>query len=314
MDFMKLEPVLILCSAAAGLAVGQAVPDVPYLVCVEPLLTGMLFFVFLSLEAGRLKDSFRNLRFTLASTGVNFVWTPLLAFALGLVFLPGRTDLQIGLMMLCIAPCTDWYLIFTGLARGNVELGASILPLNLVLQIALLPLYLFIFFGGSVQTSPADLAASIVAVLVAPAALAVLLRAGAGRSAGLARVREGLGAVSEPAQLLFLCLAIAAMFAAESGSVLGSPAVFARLLAPVLLFFAVNLFAVRLLVRRLGMSWEDGIALNLTTLARNSPLSLAIAASAFPGRADIAFVLVVGALIELPVLALIAWYLRGKRG
>lgn len=29
--------------------------------------------------------------------------------------------------------CTDWYIIFTGIAKGNTVLSASILPLNLIL-------------------------------------------------------------------------------------------------------------------------------------------------------------------------------------
>lgn len=42
----------------------------------------------------------------------------------------------------------------------------------------------------------------------------------------------------------------------------------------------------------------------MTTLARNSPVVLAIAA--FPDRPLVAVALVVGPLIELPVLALVA--------
>jgi len=41
-------------------------------------------------------------------------------------------------------------------------------------------------------------------------------------------------------------------------------------------------------------------------LARNSPLDLAIAVIAFPFNPLIALVLVIGPLIELPVLALVA--------
>ena len=48
------------------------------------------------------------------------------------------------------------------------------------------------------------------------------------------------------------------------------------------------------------------MALNFTTLARNSPLSLAIAVAAFPDRPLISVALVVGPLIELPVLSIIA--------
>jgi hypothetical protein len=30
--------------------------------------------------------------------------------------------------MLMVTPCTDWYLIFTGIAKGNVALSTAILP------------------------------------------------------------------------------------------------------------------------------------------------------------------------------------------
>lgn len=69
---------------------------------------------------------------------------PALMALLCFVFL--SVDVRMGLVMLLVTPCTDWYLVFTGLARGNVELGASILSLNLLLQICLPPVYLSAFF------------------------------------------------------------------------------------------------------------------------------------------------------------------------
>ncbi len=47
--------------------------------------------------------------------------------------------------MLMVTPCTDWYLIFTEIAKGNVALSTAILPVNLILQVLLLPIYLFLF-------------------------------------------------------------------------------------------------------------------------------------------------------------------------
>lgn len=46
--------------------------------------------------------------------------------------------------------------------------------------------------------------------------------------------------------------------------------------------------------------------MSYTTLARNSPIALAIAIVAFPGEPLVALALVIGPLIELPALALIA--------
>ena len=56
-----------------------------------------------------------------------------------------------------VTPCTDWYLIFTGISKGNVALGSSILPLNLVLQLVLLPVYVFLIGGSSVDMNTMQL-------------------------------------------------------------------------------------------------------------------------------------------------------------
>lgn len=48
----------------------------------------------------------------------------------------------------------------------------------------------------------------------------------------------------------------------------------------------------------------------MTTTARNSPIALAIAVAAFPDRPLIAVALVIGPLVELPVLAVLAQIVR----
>ncbi|HIH69628.1 hypothetical protein [Methermicoccus shengliensis] len=34
----------------------------------------------------------------------------------------------LGLIMLLVTPCTDWYLVFTGVARGDVPFCLTLLP------------------------------------------------------------------------------------------------------------------------------------------------------------------------------------------
>ena len=104
----------------------------------------MLFLVFLQIPLKDILKSFKNLKFTLTAVIINFIWTPLLILVLGRLFLVDHPELLIGYIMLMVTPCTDWYLIFTGISKGNVALGSSILPLNLVLQLVLLPVYVFL--------------------------------------------------------------------------------------------------------------------------------------------------------------------------
>lgn len=234
------------------------------------------------------------------------------AYLLGRVFFRDVIDMQMGLMMLMVTPCTDWYLVFTALAKGNVALGASILPLNLLLQIVLLPVYLMLFYGGSVSIASGSVVFSIVIVLIIPFVLAFACKQLERRGA-LTKAVGWLRNKGDDAQLLFLCLAVVSMFASESRSLFENPAMLAKMLVPLILFFTVNFVLVRFIGGRLDFSKEDIVPLNFTTLARNSPLSLAIAVAAFPDRPLISLALVIGPLIELPALAVIAGIINRLR-
>lgn len=75
---------------------------------------------------------------------------------------------------------------------------------------------------------------------------------------------------------------------------------------PVLLFFIVNFFVGQKVGQLMKFSTRDRVSLSLTTLARNSPIALAIAMTAFPYQPLIALTLVIGPLLELPILAIIS--------
>lgn len=70
--------------------------------------------------------------------------------------------------------------------------------------------------------------------------------------------------------------------------------------------FIINYVLGRLVGRLLKFSYEDTVSLSLTIIARNSPVALAIAVTAFPNQPLIASTLVIGPLIELPILAIVS--------
>lgn len=308
----QLQPVFIILSAIAGLLLGFRTSLGDFSVnFIEPFLMILLFFVFLSVDGQKLKNAWKNIKFTLTATAINFIWTPLFAFGLGLLFFHDSLDLQMGLVMLMVTPCTDWYLVFTGLAEGNVELGASILPLNLLLQVLLLPVYLFLFFGDSANFNATSIVTSIIVVLAIPFCLSLLLKGLQKNSAALRPGIEKINSWSDNAQLIFLCLAVISMFASESRNVFKNPMLLVRMLIPMAIFFTANFILGRLIGRKMTMPSSDVTALIFTTLARNSPLSLAIAVAAFPDQPLISLALVIGPLIELPALTFIVNIIKG---
>lgn len=263
----------------------------------------MLFGLFLTIDLNELKTSFLNVKFAVSNIVLNFLWTPLFAYGLGYLFLSDQLPIWIGFVMLMVTPCTDWYLVFTGAAKGNVPLSTSVLPVNLVLQVLLLPIYLMVFFGTTGNVELNSLVESIFLVLVIPFAGAHITKKFFDR--GKSTVRRSISFL-ENSQVLFLALAVVAMFASEGKNLVENPDVIYSLLVPVLIFFAAAFLIAQIVSRVLGFPYEDRVSLTLTTMARNSPISLAIAVAAFPTQPLIALSLIIGPLIELPILVLTA--------
>jgi ACR3 family arsenite efflux pump ArsB len=300
----KLEPLLLLAAVALGVALS---PLLRISAAASPLvgvfLACMLFGLFWEAPLKDIGNSFRNVKFTVTSLVINFAFTPVFAWILMGAFMPGQPYLALGLLLLMVTPCTDWYLVFTGMAKGNVPLSTALLPLNLIAQVALLPVYILVFSGVRGDVDMALLARSAAVTLVVPFAAAKLLKLALRNRSGPTRIAEALFAKR---QFVWLWLAVAAMFASErifSGGYLG---ILVTIALPVLTFFAAMFAFSRLVARAMRFSFPDYVSLAFTTLARNSPLSLAFAQRAFPENREVLLPLVVGPLLELPILALIA--------
>ena len=311
--FERFQSLLILASVLLGLGLAQ-VEGLSTVASplITPLLMGMLYAAFLPIPLQHFGRAFRDYRVTLTSLVINFLWTPLLAWGLGALFLADAPDLRVGLLMLMVTPCTDWYLVFTGIAKGNVGLATALLPLNFIWQMVLLPIYLAVFAQSLVSLNLWVLGSKVAVVLFMPLALAVLSRFVMVRRKGEAGLTRHLPKVAI-AQLLCLNLAIAAIFAAEGATLIQRPDLVLRLLLPIGLFFVINFVLAQQVGKALKLAYPEVACLTCTTLARNSPVALAVAASAFSDRPLIALTLVVGPLLELPILALVSQVLLRLR-
>lgn len=303
----KFQSFIILFMVFIGIILGQIDLIQAYSeYLIMPSLMAMLFLVFIQIPIKDITKSFKNMKFTLTSICINFIWTPILVFILGRVFLGNNSDLLIGFVMLMLTPCTDWYLIFTGIAKGNVALGASILPLNLILQLILLPVYVFLIGQSSVQMDVLNLLKGVIVSLIIPLFGALIYRKLSISKKGIDYFDKNIVSKACDYQGYFLNIAIVFMFASQGKILLKNPQILLQLLIPVLLFFIINLIVGQFVGRKLNLSHEDNVALNLTTLARNSPIALAIAVATFPNKPLISLALIIGPLIELPVLFIVS--------
>lgn len=310
----KFQSFIILIMVAIGIILGQINIFQRYAeYLIMPALMIMLFLVFIQIPLKEVGKSFKNVKFTITSVVMNFIWTPIIVFILGRLFLNNQPETLIGFVMLMVTPCTDWYLIFTGISKGNVALGSSVLPLNLVLQLVLLPLYIFIIGGTSVSINIVSLAKGVIYSLLVPLTLAIIFRKVAISKIGIEKFEDKLTYKACDYQGYFLNLAIVAMFASQGKVLLENLQILLILLVPILLFFLINFIAGRFVGKIINLTYEDNVALNLTTLARNSPIALAIAVATFPDKPLISLALIIGPLIELPMLFLISKVLLNIR-
>lgn len=300
----KLEPILIF----GAIILGLLCKDITTINNISPslitvFLALMLFALFLDIPLEDIRNSFSNKKFTSISIMINFIWTPLFGYFLGNILLNGQIDLFIGFIMLIITPCTDWYLLFTKMAKGNVALSLSILPINLILQLILLPVYLLLFFSSSNNIALMDLADSLLTFIIIPFITAQVIKF---ILKNKSETKDKITTIFSNCQIIFLCIAIFGLFNTEAVSLFENLNVIGLVFVPLIIFFIINFILDYFIAKKSGFNYEDYVSLTLTTLARNSPLALAIAIKTFPNNELIAIALVIGPLIELPVLYLVS--------
>ena len=287
----KLEPIIIFSAVIIGLIFSniQIIADNTSSL-INIFLCLMLFGLFLEVPLSELKNSFKNVKFTSTSLIINFIWTPLFGYFLGSLFLKGNVDILIGFFMLILTPCTDWYLVFTKMAKGDLPLSLSILPINLVLQIVLLPAYLILFFSSGNSMDYTQLMYSLIIVIVIPFTAAQIVKFILNNE-----LNEKAANLFSSLQIWFLSLAVFCIFASQGELLFENLDSVLTIFVPLILFFIANAIIDLLVSEKI-----------MTTLARNSPLALAIAINSFPGHELISIALVIGPLIELPVLYIVS--------
>ena len=298
----KIEPIILIFAIVIGLITSNIhILSNNTGNLINLFLCIMLYGLFLEVPLKNLKKSFTNIKFTSTTLIINFIWTPLFGYFLGNLFLNGNIDIFIGFFMLILTPCTDWYLVFTKMAKGDLNLSLSLLPINLILQIILLPVYLIIFFSSNNSMSYIDLGYSILIVIVIPFILAQLTKAILNDD-----INEKASDFFSNYQIVFLALAVFAIFNSTGELLFKNLNSVLTIFIPLIIFFITNTIIDLLLSEKINFTYEEYASLTMTTLARNSPLALAIAINSFPGRELIAIALVIGPLIELPVLYIVS--------
>jgi ACR3 family arsenite efflux pump ArsB len=266
----------------------------------------VIFAVMLGVEIKEVTHAFRKVKQTALALVVNFIFIPIFAWAIGWLFLRNQPDFWAGVILYTLTPCIGWYLIFIDLAQGDVAWGMSLLPWNIILQIVLMPVYLYFLVGKVLPLDVSALARSVVLYLFLPFVLAYVVQkfviARRGREYFFSTVKHWMGEV----KLWALVVVIVSMFASVDALGIGDLGRVALIIGVIALFF-FSMFLIALLVGRLGkLTYEENTTLAFTTTARNSEAVIGVAVSAFPGHPLVYLAIILGPIVELPMLLLIS--------
>ncbi|WP_208029803.1 arsenic resistance protein [Rhabdothermincola sediminis] len=300
----EAKPFILIGAIVAGFAINRladgALTDYGWLVQVG--LFAVVFSIMAFVEIKGVGRAFRNTKSTALAVTTNFVLVPLFAWTLGWLILHNHPDLWAGVILYTLTPCIGWYLIFIDLAKGNLEWGLAMLPIDITLQIVLLPLYLWLLIGKVIPIQPLVLIRSVAIFLLLPFAAAyavrILLTRWRGRDFTYGPYKHAISEV----KLWALVIVVTAIFATQHTLEGADISNVALIIATITLFF-IGLFTIALTVGRVfKLDYPDTAAMVFEVSARNSESVIGIAAVAFAGHPLVIVAILIGPVVELPVL------------
>lgn len=175
-EWMNRQQILLyLVSIAAGSALGIALPSLSDQLgfLITPFLGLLLYITFLSMPLTKALQGLKDLRFIFALMVTNFIAVPALVFALSR-FVVADQAVLIGVALVLLAPCVDYVIVFSGLAGGANQKLLAATPLLLVVQMMLIPVYMYFIAGKSPMEifSPEPFIEALILLILIPLALA----------------------------------------------------------------------------------------------------------------------------------------------
>lgn len=268
---------------------------------VTPTLFIMIYPMMINLK---ITDIFKGLskpKTLLLSIGINFIISPILAFALGKLFFSNYPMLMVGLMLIGLIPTSGMTASWTGLAKGNMKSAILIISANLLLSIFMIPLYMKIFLGEVISIDTMNIVISLLKVVVIPLILGDITRRIIVKNigdTGFTKLKPNLSAISSIGVLLIVFIAMSL----KSKTIIGQKELVLYSILPLIIFYGVLLIISNFIGNK-TLSYENKISLVYGTTMRNLTIALGLSLSAF-GESLAVFLIAIGYIIQVPFAAL----------
>lgn len=246
-------------------------------ILISPILAILLYGMFAQIPFLHLRESISNRRFISALLIANFIVVPTVVWLLTQLF-PQPLPILIGIYLVLLTPCIDYVIVFTKLGRGNEKQMLAATPILFVVQMLLLPFYLWLFIGADaakiVKVGP--FVEAFLYLIVLPLLLALITQLWAKRQSRGNSLLDATAWLPVP----FMVLVLIVVVASQIGKVHKDFYVIVHVLPIYVLFLIVMPVFSRLIARLFRLDVGSGRALIFSSGTRNSlvvlPLALAL--------------------------------------
>ena len=307
----QYQVLVYLTAVALGLALGTLLPGHVGVLkaLLWPLLGLLLYATFTQVPLTQLRVAWRDRRFMAAAVLGNFVLLPLVVWGLASLY-TATPAVRLGVLLVLLVPCTDWFITFSHLGGGKAQYAIAFAPISLLLQLALLPFYLWLFVDESLLVSVVqrELLLAFAGLILLPLLLAFITEKWAQGSRNRQHFVELLGWLPVP----LLALVVLAIAASQVSIVFDSLPILGGLLLVFSGFLLAAAMLAGLLARMLALPAAQGRVLVFSLSTRNSFVVLPLALS-LPASYELAVVAVVcQSLVELIGMAFFLWWVPNR--